>query len=77
MVLGQTAKVTAIGLGVGLPAAFAMNRAMAKAMFGMIDLDLAVLAIFTLVLAGVALLASYVPARRAARVNPMITLRHE
>jgi putative ABC transport system permease protein len=77
MVLGQTVKLTATGLAIGLLGAFAMSRAMVKGMFGMIALDWATFAIFTALLAGVALLASLIPAQRAARVNPMITLRHE
>jgi putative ABC transport system permease protein len=77
MVLAQTARLTATGLGIGLLGAFAMSRAMVKVMFGMITLDLTTFAVFTALLAGVALLASYIPAQRAARVNPMITLRHE
>jgi putative ABC transport system permease protein len=77
MVLGQTVKLTAIGLGIGLLGAFFMSRSMEKVMFGMISLDLTTFAVFTALLAAVALLASFIPAQRAARVNPMITLRHE
>ena len=77
MVLAQTARLTAAGLGIGIVGAFVMSRAMVKVMFGMISLDLTTFAVFTALLAGVALLASYIPAQRAARVNPMITLRHE
>ena len=77
MVLGQTVRLTATGLAIGLLGAFAMSRAMVKVMFGMIALDFTTFAVFTSLLAGVALLASYVPAQRASRVNPMITLRHE
>jgi len=77
MVLGQTVRLTAVGIALGLLGAFAMSRAMVKVMFGMISLDFATFAFFTALLAFVALLASYVPARRAASVNPMITLRHE
>jgi putative ABC transport system permease protein len=77
MVLGQTVRLTATGLAIGLLGAFAMSRAMVKVMFGMIALDFTTFAVFTSLLAGVAMLASYVPAQRAARVNPMITLRHE
>ena len=77
MVLGQTVKLTATGLGFGLLAAFAMSRVMAKAMFGMIALDLTTFSVFTVLLACVALLASYIPAQRSAKVDPMITLRYE
>ncbi len=77
MVLGQTIRLTSMGLGIGLLGAFFMSRAMVRAMFGMITLDFTTFAIFTTLLAAVALLASYVPAQRAARVNPMIALRHE
>src|SRR6266700_129703 len=77
MVLGQTVRLTAMGLSAGLLGAFFMSRAMVKAMFGMIALDFTTFAVFTALLAFVALLASYVPARRASRVNPTIALRHE
>ena len=77
MVLTQTVKLTAAGVAIGLLGAFAMSRAMVKAMFGMIALDWTTFAVFTAVLTVVALLASYVPALRAARVNPVIALRHE
>jgi putative ABC transport system permease protein len=77
MVLGQTVRLTAIGLTFGLLAAFAMGRVMEKVMFGMIALDFVTFSAFALLLAGIAVFASYIPARSAARVDPMITLRHE
>jgi putative ABC transport system permease protein len=77
MVLRQTAKHTSIGLVIGLLCAFAMSQVMVKTMFGMISLNLATFLIFTALLTIVALLASYIPAQRAARVDPVITLRHE
>lgn len=77
MVLGKTARLAAIGLSIGLLGAFFMSHTMVKAMFGMISLDFTTFVGFTALLAGVALLAGYVPAQRAASVNPMITLRHE
>jgi putative ABC transport system permease protein len=46
-------------------------------LFGMIALDPLTFCVFTALLAGIALLASYIPAQRAARVDPMITLRYE
>ena len=77
MVLRQTAKLAAIGLVVGLLCALAMSQLMVKTMFGMISLDAMTFFIFTALLIAVALLASYIPARRAAMVDPAITLRHE
>jgi len=77
MVLGKTVRLTAIGLSIGLISAFFMSRTMVKAMFGMISLDSTTFIVFTVLLAGVALLAGYFPAQRAASVDPMITLRHE
>jgi len=77
MVLRQTATLTGIGLAIGLAGSYAMSRAMVKSMFGLISLDLATFAALTALLAAIALLAGYIPAQRAARVNPMITLRHE
>ena len=77
MVLGQTMKLTLTGLGCGLMGALAVSRGIAKAMFGNTALDPTTLSVITVLLALVALLASYIPALRAARVNPMITLRNE
>ena len=77
MVLGKTVRLTVIGLGIGLLGSFFMSRAMVKAMFGMISLDFTTFVVFTALLAGVALLAGYFPAQRAASVDPVITLRHE
>jgi ABC-type antimicrobial peptide transport system permease subunit len=66
-----------MGLSIGLISAFFMSRTMVKAMFGMISLDFTTFMVFTALLAGIALLAGYFPARRAASVDPVITLRHE
>jgi putative ABC transport system permease protein len=77
MVLGKTVRLAAMGLSIGLISAFFMSRTMVKAMFGMISLDVTTFIVFTALLAGIALLAGYFPARRAASVDPVITLRHE
>jgi len=77
MVVNQTLYLTAVGLGAGLLAALAMELLMAKAMFGIMALDPLTLCLSMALLATIALLAGCVPARRAAHVDPMITLRCE
>jgi putative ABC transport system permease protein len=76
-VLIQGARLVAIGLGVGLIGALAMGQLMAGLLFGVSAMDpLALLGVAILLLA-VTLLAGYLPARRAARVDPMVALRCE
>jgi ABC-type antimicrobial peptide transport system permease subunit len=64
----------AAGVGLGLGGAFAIRTAMAAQLYGVQPMDPAVLAIVTLVLAAVALLACAVPARRAAHIDPLVAL---
>jgi putative ABC transport system permease protein len=77
LVVGHALKLAAAGLAIGLPAAYVMTRVMSSALYGVIALDAATFAGFTLLLAAVALLAGYVPARRATGIEPVAALRHE
>jgi len=77
MVLRQAAQLSGIGLGTGVALALAMNRLMASALYGIVDLDFLILAEFAAVLGVVALGASYQPAWRATRVDPRVALREE
>ena len=77
MVLGQGLRLTIVGVAFGLGVAFAMSRVLASLLFGVKATDpMTVGGVVTLV-AAVALLASYLPARSATRVDPMIVLRED
>jgi predicted permease len=77
MLLTDGAKLTAVGLAVGLPLSGLISFALTKVMRDVTPFDPVVFATAPLVLAGAALLASFVPARRAARVQPLEALRTE
>ncbi len=77
MVVRQGMTLTAIGLVIGAGAALAATRAMAGLLFGVGASDPPTYAALALVLAAVALLACWLPARRAARVDPLVALRSE
>ena len=77
LVVGQGMILSAVGLGLGVAGALAATRLMAKLLFGVGATDPTTFVVIALVLGLVALVASYLPARLATRVDPMIALRYE
>jgi putative ABC transport system permease protein len=77
LVLGHGLKLVLIGICIGLAASLGLSRLMASQLFGISATDPLTFAAVAIVLAFVALLACYIPARRAARMNPMVALRDE
>jgi putative ABC transport system permease protein len=77
MILGQGLRPTLIGVALGLLGSLALTRTMASLLFGVAATDPLTLALVTGLLVLVALLACYIPARRAAKVDPIVSLRYE
>jgi predicted permease len=77
LVIRQAVILVSIGIVIGLGGAFALTRVLASLLFGVSTTDSLTFTVISLLLGGIALVASYVPARRAARVDPMVALRYE
>jgi len=77
LVVGQGARVTAVGLALGIGGALLLTRVLGRLLYGVTATDPVTFTVVTLLLGAVALAATYVPARRAATVDPMRALRSD
>jgi putative ABC transport system permease protein len=77
LTVGGALRLTAVGVGIGLLLALGAGQVMAATLLGGVSLDVSTFAGFALILSVVALLAAYLPARRALHVDPAVALREE
>jgi putative ABC transport system permease protein len=75
--VGEGLALTSLGIGVGAVGAYAVTRLMTAVLFGVTPTDLPTFAGIALLMILVGVLAVYIPARRAASVDPLIALRHD
>jgi putative ABC transport system permease protein len=77
LVLKQGMKLVLIGALIGIPASLAVVQLLSSMLIGLTTTDALTIGVVTALLVGVTLLACYLPARRATRVDPLVTLRYE
>jgi len=77
LIVGQAMTLAGIGITIGIAGSLVFTRLMAGLLYGVSATDPATFGVIAVLLAGVALLACYIPARRAAKVDPMVALRYE
>jgi putative ABC transport system permease protein len=77
LIVGQGMMLTVIGVVIGLVAAYAVTRLVESLLFSVSATDVPTFIVITLLLIAVAVVACYLPARRATKVDPMLALRHE
>jgi len=77
LVLGTSARVIGIGIGIGLPASLAAAHVLSSQLYGIAPQDPLTIVVVTSVVSAVGLIATYLPARHATRVDPMVALRHQ
>jgi putative ABC transport system permease protein len=77
LILGYGLRLAVVGTVVGVGGAFAISRLLRSLLFGVTPTDAATYALAPMVLIAMALLASYIPAARATRIDPVVALRYE
>jgi len=77
MVVGEGLRPALVGVAIGIAVASRLTGVLSSLLFGVKPTDPFTFGAVSLILIGVALLGCYIPARRAARVDPLLSLRHE
>ena len=77
LIIGESVRLVAMGLAIGTAASLAATQVLSSMLYGVTATDPLTFFVVAVLLTIVALLASYIPARRAMRVDPMVALRYE